>query len=378
MSCYAGTVNIDVLLLTLYVVLAIGLSFLCSIAEAVLLSITPTYIEGQKSKRPQRAALLQRLKTTNVDQSLAAILTLNTIAHTAGAIGAGAKATVVFGSAWFGVFSAVMTLLILFLSEIIPKTIGALYWSKLVTPMAWFVRSLIVLLFPLVWLSERLTKFISHGKPADGLSRSEFIAMARMAKQSGQIGDDESRILHNLFRFGAMRARDIMTPRTVVTALPVDLSIADAAERLSDQAFSRVPVYKASIDEVTGFVLRTEVLLAKASGHAERPLRELLRDIRTVPETATLPSLLDLLLRDRQHLAMVVDEYGGTRGLVTLEDVVETLLGVEIMDETDSTENMRQLARQLWQERAESGDSNADLDERLATSEEPPSGGADR
>ena len=163
--------NADVLLLIIYVLLALVFSFLCSIAESVLLSITPSYIEGQKEKRPKRAALLKRLKQDNVDRSLAAILTLNTIAHTVGAIGAGAKAAVVFGSTWFGLFSAVMTLLILFLSEIIPKTIGAVYWSKLIGPISIFVNTLIVVLYPIVWISEKLTKSISHEKDIHIFSR---------------------------------------------------------------------------------------------------------------------------------------------------------------------------------------------------------------
>lgn len=211
--------NTDTLLLITYVLLAIGFSFLCSVAEAVLLSITPSYIEGQKEKRPKNAARLKRLKQDNVDQSLAAILTLNTIAHTAGAIGAGAKATVVFGSAWFGLFSAVMTLAILFFSEIIPKTIGAIYWSILVVPTVLFVQGLIVILYPIVWISEKLTKLISRGKAIHNFSRDEFIAMARLGNDSGHIHDNETRIIRNLFRYGSVKAMDVMTPRSVVFAL---------------------------------------------------------------------------------------------------------------------------------------------------------------
>lgn len=185
----------DGLLLIIYVLLALVFSFLCSVAESVLLSITPSYIEGQKEKRPKHAVLLKRLRQDNVDRSLAAILTLNTIAHTVGAIGAGAKATVVFGSAWFGLFSAVMTLLILFLSEIVPKTLGAVYWSKLVGPISYFINTLIVVLYPIVWISDRLTKFISHGKNIHIFSRDEFIAMAQVGVETGHIHAKESRLI---------------------------------------------------------------------------------------------------------------------------------------------------------------------------------------
>ncbi|SLM31172.1 CBS domain containing protein [Desulfamplus magnetovallimortis] len=346
--------NTDTLLLIAYVLLAIGFSFLCSVAEAVLLSITPSYIEGQKIKRPKHAALLKRLKQDNVDLSLAAILTLNTIAHTAGAIGAGAKANDVFGSTWFALFSAVMTLAILFFSEIIPKTIGAIYWSKLVMPTALFVQGLIVILYPIVWISEKLTKLISRGKPVHNFSRDEFIAMARLGNDSGHIQDNESRIIRNLFRYGSVKAMDVMTPRSVMFALAENRTVSEEFENIKDKPFSRLPLYKTSIDNITGFVLRDDILLSKASGQQEKMLKSLKRYIHAVPETASLPMLLDYFLKDRQHIALVVDEYGGTSGVVTLEDLVETLLGVEIMDEMDRVEDMRVLARKLWKERARS------------------------
>jgi len=344
--------NAAAVLLIIYVLLALGFSFLCSVAEAVLLSITPSYIEGQKLKRPQHAALLRRLKQDNVDRSLAAILTLNTIAHTVGAIGAGAQAAVVFGSAWFGLFSMVMTLTILFLSEILPKTIGAVYWSKLVGPTAFFVQSLIVTLYPIVWISERLTKFISGGKKMHIFSRDEFIAMARVGQKSGHIHDNESRIIRNLFLFGSLQVTDIMTPRTVVSALPEDVTVMDALKHITQTPFSRLPLYTIDMDHITGFVLRDDVLLKKAQDRGDEMLKSLKRDILAVPESVSLSMLLDRLLKDRQHIAIVVDEYGGTRGLVTLEDLVETLIGIEIMDERDNVEDMRVLARKLWIERA--------------------------
>lgn len=344
--------NSDVVLLVTYVLLALGFSFLCSVAEAVLLSITPSYIEGEKKKRPNRASLLKRLKQDNVDRSLAAILTLNTIAHTVGALGAGAKATVVFGSAWFGLFSAVMTLMILFLSEIVPKTIGAVYWSKLVGPTSLFVSTLIVVLFPIVWISERMTKFISRGKDMHIFSRDEFIAMASVGVKTGQIRSKESRIIQNLFRFESLKVADIMTPRTVISALSEDMKIIDSLKQVAQTPFSRLPVYRTNIDDITGLVLKDDVLILTSQKRGDDKLKTLKREILSVPKSVSLTVLLERFLKDRKHIAIVVNEYGGTDGLVTLEDLIETLMGMEIMDETDDVEDMRALARKQWVERA--------------------------
>ncbi len=344
--------NADVLLLIIYVLLALVFSFLCSIAESVLLSITPSYIEGQKEKRPKRAALLKRLKQDNVDRSLAAILTLNTIAHTVGAIGAGAKAAAVFGSTWFGLFSAVMTLLILFLSEIIPKTIGAVYWSKLIGPISIFVNTLIVVLYPIVWISEKLTKSISNEKDIHIFSRDEFIAMAQVGVETGQIHSKESSIIRNLLRFESLKVTDIMTPRVVISALAEDMKIIDSLEQVTHTPFSRLPIYRTHPDDITGFVLKDDVLISTAQKQSNKKLKALKREILAVPDSVSLTALLELFLKDRQHIAIVVNEHGGTDGLVTLEDLIETLMGMEIMDETDNVEDMRALARKQWVERA--------------------------
>lgn len=357
--------NSDLTLLIIYVLLALCFSFMCSIAEAVLLSITPSYIEGQKETRPKLAAHLKRIKQDNVDRSLAAILALNTIAHTVGAIGAGAKAVAVFGSTWFGVFSAVMTLLILFVSEIIPKTIGAVYWSKLVAPTVVFVDILTLVLYPFVWFSEKLTKFVSHGKEVHLFSRDEFAAMARFGQQSGQINANESRIIKNLLRFGSLKITDIMTPRTVISALPENQTFIDAFSYLSQTPFSRIPLFKTDIDNISGFILRDDALLKRAQGQSTGVLKEVKRSILTVPGSVSLSVLLERLIKERHHIAVVVDEYGGTQGLVTLEDVIETLIGVEILDETDKVEDMQNLARELWKQRVKGmnlSESNQDAD----------------
>jgi CBS domain containing-hemolysin-like protein len=342
----------DVILLVTYVLLALLFSFMCSVAEAVLLSITPTFIGGLETTDPKRAAALKRLKGENIDRSLAAILTLNTIAHTVGAIGAGAKATTVFGSAWFGLFSAVMTLLILFLSEILPKTLGAVYWRSLTGITALYVNLLVKSMYPLILVSEKLTKLIARGQTVHVFSRDEFIAMANIGQEAGHINDRESRIIRNLFRFGSLRAQDIMTPRTVMVALAENMSISDALQAKMSTPFSRIPTYAANLDAVSGFVLREDLLFAQTQGTGDRPLTALRREILSVAGATPLSTLLELLLDKRHHIAIVIGEYGETKGVVTLEDVVETLLGIEIVDEGDKVDDMQHLARQLWAKRA--------------------------
>ena len=342
----------DVILLISYILLALVFSFLCSVAEAVLLSITPSFIAGLHDRKPKLAKSLKRLKQDNIDQSLAAILTLNTIAHTVGAIGSGAKATVVFGSTWFGLFSAVMTLMILFLSEIIPKTIGAIYWRNLAGFTARFILGLIWALYPLIWVSEALTRLVARGKKAHMFSRDEFIAMAGIGERAGKIDPRESRIIRNLFRFDSLTASDIMTPRTVIVGFPQEMDITEALQTKPTLTFSRLPIYQGDLDHITGFILKDDLLNTKAMGRGEVKIEALKREIKTVPGNMSLSNLFGFLLEKRQHIALVVDEYGGSRGLVTTEDVVETLLGLEIVDEMDKVQDMQALARRQWAKRA--------------------------
>ncbi len=331
-------------LLILFVSLALGISFMCSVAEAALLSITPTYIQIRQEKNPRWGKTLHQLRVKKVDRSLAAILTMNTIAHTVGAIEAGVQSAVIFGNTWVGLFSAIMTLAILFFSEIIPKTLGTVYWPALVGITAAYIRTLIFMLYPLVVASEFLTRFITRGRQIQHFSRDEFIAMAAVGKETGDIEKHESRILHNLFLLQSMKVTDIMTPRTVMFTLPHDMAISEAQAAVENSAFSRIPIVDGGIDEVTGFVLKDEILAADDSAR-EFPLFELRRELMAVPHSLLLPALLKLLLDERHHIVLVVDEYGGTKGLVSLEDVMETLLGTEIVDELDDVTDMQALAR---------------------------------
>lgn len=338
-------------LLIFYVTLAISVSFLCSILEAVILSISPSFMAALENDRPKLAARLKHLKD-DIDRPLAAILTLNTIAHTVGAAGAGAQAAVVFGDAALGVFSAILTFLILVLSEIIPKTIGATYWRGLVPIVLSILPPLIWILWPLVKMSQLLTKLLSNGEKKSVISREELSALANVGAREGVVDASESRIVQNLLRFDALTVADIMTPRTVVYALSSETTVGELVEKLEKVRFSRIPVFNGTIDKVSGFVLKTELLVKAIQGKLEVPVSELKRELAHVDATMHLRELFELLLQNDRHIALVVDEFGGTDGIVTLEDVVETLLGLEIVDEADTIEDLQAMARKRWEERA--------------------------
>jgi CBS domain containing-hemolysin-like protein len=338
-------------LLLLYVALALGVSFLCSIMEAVLLSVTPSYVAALEREGDTVGQRLHGMKE-DIDRPLSAILSLNTIAHTVGAAGAGAQAAVVFGEAYTGVIAGILTLLILVLSEIIPKTLGAVYWRTIAPVVVRILVPTILLMWPLVKLSQGLTYLLSQDEDEAAFSREEFTAMAELGEEEGVFEEKESRILRNLFRFNSLRVKDVMTPRTVVFDLPEGKTIGQVVEEHDEFRFSRIPVYDDTPDDVTGYVLKDEMLLRAAQEELDVSLEDLAREILVVRESLPLPDLLERLLDRLEHIALVVDEYGGVAGVVTMEDVVETLLGLEIVDEADSVEDMQALARQQWFKRA--------------------------
>lgn len=338
-------------LLIVYVSLALGVSFLCSVMEAVLLSITPGFLAQLEERRPATAARVRGLKE-DIDRPLAAILSLNTIAHTVGAAGAGAQAAKLFGDAWMGVISAVLTLLILILSEIIPKTLGALYWRQLASPIARLLEWIILLLWPLVILSQGLTRLLSRGTEPHKVSREELSAMVRHGAEVGAVPEEESRLLQSIFRFRSLQAKDIMTPRMVVDSLDEERTVGEVVDPERPLRFSRIPVYRDRVENIEGYVLKDTVLLKAALGEGDLRLKELIRKILVLPETLHLPPLFDRLLETQAQIALVIDEYGDFQGIVTMEDILETLLGLEIVDEADPVTDMRELARQKWQERA--------------------------
>ncbi|MEM7135856.1 MAG: hemolysin family protein [Myxococcota bacterium] len=338
-------------LLVAYFALALGVSFVCSILEAGLLSVTPSYLARFEQERPKVGARVRGLKA-NIDRPLAAILSLNTIANTVGAVGVGAQAQRLWGSEALAIASTILTLMILFLAEIVPKTLGAVYWRKLMGFMAAFLPAMILLVRPLVWLSEVITRVVKRRQRPDRLSREEFAALARLGEEQGVFDESEMRILRNLFRFGSLRTSDIMTPRTVMFSLEEETTVRDAVSDRGSMVFSRIPIWKGTPDQVTGYILKDQLLIRAARNELELPVRSLLREALMVPDTLPVPALFERLLDSREHIAIVVDEYGGVDGVVTMEDVLETLIGLEIVDEMDSVQDMRAMARAKWQARA--------------------------
>ncbi len=340
------------LLLVTYVFIALGFSFICSIAEAALLSVTPAHVALLIEDGKPSGFILKKLKA-NINQPLAAILTLNTIAHTMGAAGAGAQATVVFGSAYLGVASAILTLLILIFSEIIPKTLGAYYWRQLAPLTAHSLKNLVRILYPFVKLSELMTAGLTKGPTLRGFSRKELAAMVDISAEEGQLASSESEILRNLLELRDTLVTEAMTPRTVVFTLPDSMAVEAFCQHHVHEPFSRIPIYHVDHDLVTGFVLRNDVLLAQACGNNKKSLNSFRREMASLPETISLARAFDVLQQTQSHIVLIVDEYGDMQGVLTLEDVFETLLGLEIVDESDDTVDMQRLARRKWQHRAQ-------------------------
>ncbi|KAA3618460.1 MAG: HlyC/CorC family transporter [Calditrichaeota bacterium] len=338
-------------LLFIYLSIAVFVSFLCSILEAVLLSITPAFINIKIQEKKKSGHDLKKLKD-NIDRPLSAILTLNTFAHTAGAAGVGAQAQLVWGNEYLTVVSFALTLIILFVSEIIPKTIGAVYWKKLAAPAAATLKYLVIILMPAVWISQFLTSILKTENQKSVLSRADFHAMTEIGLQDGVFRESESTIIKNLLNFNSITVEDIMTPRTVVIAEDEEMTLLEFTKKHPEFRFSRIPVYKKKIDSITGFVLKDEVLQNLLQKSENKHLKDIRRKIEAVPEIVSIPELFKLLIEKNTHIAMVVDEYGGMAGIVTMEDIIETLLGLEITDELDKVEDLQELARSNWEKRA--------------------------
>lgn len=340
-------------LLLLYLLVALCVSFFCSVSEAVLLSVRPSYIKARERMGGRGIEALKKLRD-NLDRPLAAILTANTVAHTVGAAGVGAQATIVFGSEYLGITSAVLTLLILVLSEIVPKTLGATYWQELAPTFGRLIEGLTKLLYPFVWMSEQLTRLLSpSGTHAFSFSRDEMEAMAEIGTQEGFLQLKELNIVRNLMRLHRLSVRDIMTPRSVVFSAPADMTVDEFFSKYSAQPFSRIPLYRESPDDVTGYVLKTDLLIAQARDQFDKRLADFNRHFSTVPDVLSASDAFDQLMHERSNIALVIDEYGAMQGLVTLEDVVETLIGLEITDELDRVEDMQALAHKRWRARME-------------------------
>lgn len=343
-------------LLIFFAVISIFFSFLCSILEAVLLSITPTFIRVKKKEGKSYATTVAHLKE-NIDNPLIAILTLNTVAHTVGAILVGVQAEKVYGDGnnAVAILSAIMTLLILVVSEIIPKTIGATYWKQLAKPATATILGIVFVLkwTGILWTLRLTTKLIGKTAHVSVISREDFTAMADIAKEEGIFKESESKVIKNLLSFHNILVKDIMTPRPVIKTASEDITVREFYNRNEGLRFSRVPLYHEQPDTITGLVLKTEVLEELIKGNGDKKLSEIKRNILITKRSLPLPQLFEELVKSKNHLALVMDEFGGVSGLVTMEDVIETLLGLEIMDESDVIADLQQLARKNWEQRAQ-------------------------
>lgn len=331
-------------LILLYFLGALSLSFLCSVLEAVLLSTPMSYISMRENQGSKTATLMKQYKN-NVDRPVGAILSLNTIAHTIGSAGVGAESIKIFGEQYFGLISAILTLLILVLSEIIPKTIGASYWRSLALPSTRIIRVLILITYPLVLLSELITKvFPPRGNQAS-MSREEVSAMVDVGTTEGIFRESESKLIKSCIALSGVKARQIMTPSIVVESACQDLTVKDFQAKQS-WSFSRIPVYAGDKDYITGYVLKDAVLKLLSEDQFHVKLSDLKRPILTFREEESVFQIWEKMLEKREHISVIIDEYGGLRGLVTMEDIIETMTGVEIVDEDDVAVDMQALAKE--------------------------------
>ena len=332
--------------LSVVVGLVVLTSAACSLFEAVLYSVPSSQIDGLERQGRRSGTLLRRLRA-EVDRPIAAILSLNTLANTGGAALAGAIAAEVLGSAWIGYFSAAFTLAILFLSEIIPKTAGVLFARRLAGPIARPLQALVVIFTPFIWLSRRSTSLLISAAPThDGVSDDELLMLVRRGLISGDLEEHEAHVIRNVLALETKTAEQIMTPRTVLFTLDARTSLKAAAHDEQLLRHSRVPVYSDGQDDIVGIVHRRDILTAAAKDEFDTTLDELMHPVHFVVETAKLDQLLRTFLERRQHLVVVTDEFGTVSGIVTLEDVLEEILGREIVDESDHVADLRAFARQ--------------------------------
>ena len=338
------------ILLIFYLFLALFVSFLCSVMESVLLSTTVSFLNVKEESGHKSASIFIRLKN-DIERPLSAILSLNTVAHTIGAAGVGAQATKIFGDIYFGIISAILTLLILVFSEIIPKTIGARYWRRLALVSGIIINIMVIITFPLVIMTNYITKLFFGKINNLPMSREEISAMANIGTEEGILEEKENKIIQNLVRLKTVKVSEIMTPRVVVTVADENMSLEEFLIKKEFLYYSRIPIYSKNHENITGYVFRQTVFEKLAEKKTNLKLRDICREIVVVHEFQTLMSLWETLLVKKEHVALIVDEYGGMAGIVTMEDIIETLLGLEIVDERDRIIDMQQYARERWNER---------------------------
>ena len=323
---------------------------MCSVLEATLMSTPISYLKAREDEGNKPAAKLMKYKT-DIDRPLAAILVVNTIANTMGAAIIGAQAAGLFGSTYVGVVSAVMTVLILLLSEIIPKTIGATYWRSLTGVAPALINCLIVITFPLVVVAEWITKLISRDEPEQTVSREEVSAMVNVGEEEGVFEQSENKIIQNLIKLDNVKAYDVMTPRVVAAVAPEKLTLLEFYKDPSFSHHSRIPVYADSPEYITGYILRSEALEMLAGDKFNVKLSDIRRDISFYNEDISISDIWEGLLERKEQIGLIIDEYGCFQGIITLEDIIETIFGLEIIDEMDEVSDMQQYARERWEHR---------------------------
>ncbi|MDA3780547.1 MAG: CNNM domain-containing protein [Bacteroidales bacterium] len=339
-------------LLIIYFLTALIISFICSIMEATLLSITPSYIFAKKNEKKPFAKSLKKFKE-KIDLPLSAILTFNTFANTIGAVGVGVQAQIIWGSEYISIISAVLTISILIFSEIIPKTLGATYWKTLAPATSTGLKIMIYSpLYPIILLAKLVTFILKKNKDQNILSRSEFNAIAQIGIEEGIFKEAETQILTNLMLFSKIDVKNIMTPRTVVLAADENDSVKDFYENFDKLRFSRIPIYNDNIDNINGFILKDDLMQNIINKDFNKTLKSISREIKIINENMPIVRLFYKLIEEKEHIAMVVGEYGEMVGIVTMEDIIETLLGTEIVDELDYTTDMQEQARKNWEKRA--------------------------
>jgi len=336
-------------LLIVYLLLTMGISFLCSLLESVLMSTPLSYLTMKEDEGDKNAALFMKFKQ-DPDRPLSAILSLNTIANTLGAAAVGHQATLLTGEHWFGIISAAMTVLILVFSEIVPKTIGTSHWKNLLW-LSRIMRLLVYLLYPVVWLIDKLHNTISDEDPDLGISREEVSAMANMGEEEGVLDNSENKVIQNIIKLDDIKAYDVMTPRVVAAIAPESMTLKSFYKREELSHNSRIPVYAESPEFITGYILRYDVLEQLADDKFDVKLGAIKRQIAAFHEETSVSDIWESLLKTKDQIALIIDDYGCFQGIITLEDIIETILGMEIIDENDTITDMQQYAKERWLKR---------------------------
>jgi len=357
-------------LLLAYLFLALFVSFLCSIMESVLLSTPQSFLFVKQERGEEWATYFNYLKN-NIDKPLSAILSLNTVAHTIGAAGVGAQAVKVFGEASFGIASAILTLLILIFTEIIPKTIGAKYWRSFAKFSTYTIKITIIITYPLVLMSAMITKLFSKSQSEKTTSREEIAALASIGADEGVFSEKEHKLIQNILRLKNIKVTEIMTPRVVVSIADENLPLIEFLKNKDYLKFSRIPVYKENEENITGYVIRQKALEKLAEDQHNLKLKNIKREILVIPNSMTLFSLWEKLLGKKEHISLIVDEYGGLDGIVTMEDIIETLLGLEIVDEKDTITDMQKYARERWKARRDKYQAINELNKKEESDKKP-------